>query len=141
MASIELAKNALRDAKEWLAISEKSIEINAFSKAIYFMEMALEISLKALLIYDGVDFPKSHNILAPITKLLITDDFELGEIKSASDQIINTYHALLDLRMASAYSYESAFDSAFYRDRANKYFKPVKDIVTTIDKELRRKKS
>jgi HEPN domain-containing protein len=124
MANVELVKNALKDAKEWLAISEKSIKMNAFSKALYFMEMALEISLKSLLIYYGIDFPKSHNILGPITKLLSADDFELSEIKNTSSQIISTYHALLDLRMSSAYSYESSFDSSFYKERANKYLKP-----------------
>ena len=132
MENLDLAKRAVSDSKEWLSSAEKSMEIGAFSKAIYAMEMGVEMSLKALLLANGVDFPKVHNIITPLTRLVVSDKFSASEIKNNLEQIISVFHALLDLRSASAYSYESSYDNEFFRERAVKYLLPAREVVEMV---------
>ena len=137
MAVLDIARRAIVDAKQWLSIAEKSIEVEAYSKAIYAMEMGVEVSLKSLLLANGVDFPKTHNIIPYIKELVSSDQFKDLEIRNNLDQLLSTFHALLDLRTASGYSYESSLDSAFFKERAEKYLAPSHEIVTLIEKLMK----
>ena len=71
--------------------------------------MGVELSIKALLLYHGIDFPKSHNILAAVLSLISSDKIDDNEIRENAELIISTFHALLDLKSASGYSYESSY--------------------------------
>ena len=108
MVNQNLAERALADAEEWLQSANKLREINAGPKILYSLEMGVELSIKALLLYHGIDFPKSHNILAAVVSLLSSDIID-DEIRENAELIISTFHALLDLRSASGYSYDLSF--------------------------------
>lgn len=108
MANLELAERAIGDADEWFRSAEKLKEINAAPKILYSLEMAVELSLKGLLLYHGMDYPKTHNILPLVIRLISSDSFHDDNIRNHKDLIFSVFHALLDLRSASGYSYESS---------------------------------
>ena len=57
MVNRELASRALKNAEEWLLSSKELDKAKVASKVLYSLEMGVEMSLKALLIYHGIDFP------------------------------------------------------------------------------------
>ena len=136
MVNRELASRALKNAEEWLLSSKELDKAKVASKVLYSLEMGVEMSLKALLIYHGIDFPKSHNILPVVANLISSSEFDDTEIKVSSNEIFSTFHALLDIRSASGYSYESSFDNEFFLEKANRYAEPAFHIFELIKKHI-----
>ena len=136
MVNRELASKALKNADEWLLSAKELDKIRVPSKVLYSLEMGVEMSLKALLIYHGIDFPKSHNILPVVSSLISSSEFDDTEIKKYSNEIFSTFHALLDIRSASGYSYESSFDNEFFLEKANRYADPAFHIFELIGKHI-----
>ncbi|MGC8515851.1 MAG: HEPN domain-containing protein, partial [Thermoplasmata archaeon] len=50
--------------------AEKLKEINTAPKIHYSLEMAIELSLKGLLLFHGIDYSKTHNILRLVIRLI-----------------------------------------------------------------------
>jgi len=138
MVNTQLAVRALADAEEWLQSAKKLSEINAGPKILYSLEMGVELSLKALLLYHGIDFPKTHNILTAVVGLISSDDFDDTKIKENSELIFSTFHTLLGLRGASGYSYESSFSRQFFIEKANQYLEPVDQIFDLVKEHINR---
>ena len=136
MVNSELASKALKDAEEWLLSAKELDKAKVASKVVYSLEMGVEMSLKALLIYHGIDFPKSHNILPVVANLISSSEFDDTEIKKYSNEIFSTFHALLDIRSAGGYSYESSFDNEFFLEKANRYADPAFHIFELIRKHI-----
>ncbi len=138
MVNQNLAERALADAEEWLQSANKLREINAGPKILYSLEMGVELSIKALLLYHGIDFPKSHNILAAVVSLLSSDIID-DEIRENAELIISTFHALLDLRSASGYSYESSYSHEFFIEKAEEYGGPASQVLALIKRHIKYK--
>ena len=136
MVNMRLAERALADAEEWLQSAEKLIEINAGPKILYSLEMGVELSLKALLLYHGIDFPKTHNILAAVVNLISSDKFDDPNIKENGELIFSTFHALLDLRSASGYAYESSYSSEFFIEKAKEYAEPASQVLALVKRHI-----
>ena len=136
MVNTQLAERALADAEEWLQSAEKLKEINAGPKILYSLGMGVELSVKALLLYHGIDFPRTHNILSSVVKLISSDKFDDAEIKENSELIFSTFHALLDLRSASGYSYESSYNREFFIAKANEYTEPASFILELVKRHV-----
>ena len=136
MVNTRLAERALADAEEWLQSAEKLREINAGPKILYSLEMGVELSVKALLLYHGIDFPKTHNIFAALVNLISSDKFDDAEIKENSELIFSTFHALLDLRSACGYSYESSYSSEFFIEKAREYAEPASQILALVKRHI-----
>ena len=135
MVNQNLAERALADAEEWLQSANKLREINAGPKILYSLGMGVELSIKALLLYHGIDFPKSHNILAAVVSLLSSDIID-DEIRENAELIISTFHALLDLRSASGYSYESSYSHEFFIEKAEEYDGPASQVLALIKRHI-----
>ncbi|QRF75058.1 hypothetical protein Thermo_00551 [Thermoplasmatales archaeon] len=56
------------------------------------------MSLKAFLLYHGINFPKTQNILTAVVALISSDDFDDPKMKGNSELIFSTLHTLLDLK-------------------------------------------
>ena len=138
MVNQNLAERALADAEEWLQSADKLREINAGPKILYSLEMGVELSIKALLLYNGIDFPKSHNILAAVVSLLSSDIID-DEIRENAELIISTFHALLDLKSASGYSYESSYSHEFFIEKAEEYGGPASQVLALIKRYIKYK--
>ncbi|MCL5990363.1 MAG: HEPN domain-containing protein [Candidatus Thermoplasmatota archaeon] len=136
MVNRELASKALKNAEEWLLSAKELDKTKVPSKVLYSLEMGIEMSLKALLIYHGIDFPKSHNILPVVANLISSSEFDDTEIKKYSNELFSIFHALLDIRSASGYSYESSFDNEFFLEKANRYVDPAFHIFELIRKHI-----
>lgn len=136
MVNAQLARRALEDAEEWVQSARKLAEINAGPKILYSLEMGIELSLKALLLYHSVDFPKIHNILEVVVNLITSDKFNDTEIKENSELIFTTFHGLLNLRGASGYSYESSYDRQFFAEKVQQYEGPVEKILEMVKRHM-----
>ena len=138
MVNPELAERAITDAEEWLRSAEKLKEIDAAPKVLYSLEMAAELSLKGLLLYHGIDYPKTHNILPLVIRLISSGSFPDDNIRYHKDMIYSVFHALLDLRSASGYSYESSYRKDFLIEKANGYMDQVSIILDLVRKHIKR---
>ena len=56
----KLIKLYIEDAKRWFAVAKLSMDNSLSDKAMYAMEMSLEMVLKAVLLAFGAEFPKTH---------------------------------------------------------------------------------
>lgn len=136
MVNKELAEKALEDAEEWLIAAKEFDTMRMAPKRLYSLEMGVEMSLNALLIYYGIDFPKSHNVLPIVAGLISSSSFNGTEIKGNRDEIFSTFHALLDIRSASGYSYESSYNKEFFQEKANKYTESAIHIFELVKKHI-----
>jgi hypothetical protein len=72
-----------------------------------------------------------------VIDLISSSEFDGAEIKVSSNEIFSTFHALLDIRSASGYSYESSFDNEFFLEKASKYAEPAFHIFELIRKHIK----
>ena len=138
MVNPELAERAITDAEEWLRSAEKLKEIDAAPKVLYSLEMAAELSLKGLLLYHGIDYPKTHNILPLVIRLISSGSFPDDSIRNHKDMIYSVFHALLDLRSAGGNSYESSYSKDFSIEKANECMGQLSIILDLIRKKIKR---
>ncbi|MHB1811557.1 MAG: HEPN domain-containing protein [Thermoplasmataceae archaeon] len=136
MVNMHLAERALADAEEWLQSADKLREIGAGPKILYSLEMGVEFGVKALLLYHGIDFPKTHNILSAVVNLISSDKFDDAKIKENAELIFSTFHALLDLRSACGYSYESSYSREFFIEKAKVYAEPASQVLALVRQHI-----
>lgn len=117
-------------------ICKKLNETNAGAKIMYSLEIGVELSLKALPVYHGIDFPKTHNVLSAVVSLVTSEDFNDLENKGNSEFIFSTFHALLDLRGASGYSYESSYCRQFFLEKGRQHAEHAERILEMVRKHI-----
>jgi HEPN domain-containing protein len=98
------ASGAIKDAKRWIATAAYSGESGNYDIALYSAEMALEIAMKALLIKNGVDYPKKHDVIDQF-KLVVNSRGVNRQLREKSDDIVKTFSKLLDLRNMAGYNF------------------------------------
>ncbi len=107
---------AIQDSDRWFRSAELQYAGKIYDKALYSLEMSLEIAMKAFFISCEMDFPKSHNI----------GDSFAGAVKRMGKMtpkgfrdnaagIIDTFQALLNYRNASGYSFDGRIGQEEFR--------------------------
>lgn len=102
-----IALAAVGSAKRWLASAKAAAGIGSYDSALYALEMSIEISLKAVLFSLGMDVPKSHAIGDVFSYAVKENRSVPKELRNGLDGILDTFNALLELRAASGYIFET----------------------------------
>jgi len=121
--------SAIDNAKVWLKSAEAVMAKKLYPPALYSMEMAVEIALKALLIELGINVPKTHNVMG--TLRVTFDEKQSALPKGFRDReefVLAVYNDLLELRSNAGYTFElrSAIN---YEKRADDYIGRAKEAV------------
>lgn len=108
-----------------------------YTTALYSMEMAVEISLKALLLEFQVNVPKTHNVINTLRNLFEEKNAILPkEFSSRKDFILDAYNDLLEIRPLVGYTFEVNM-SIDPEEKAKQYIKSTKEIVNLCDLAIR----
>ena len=121
--------DALKAASAWLRTARAAIDKGDYEVSLYAQEMALEISLKAVLIYVNTEAPRRHDILEIFSKTVKERKGIPETIKENRVKIIDTFRSLLYFRQMGVYSYEYNIDRSEFQEKAEKYYPEVERIV------------
>lgn len=120
---------AIDNAKVWLDTADVTMKGRIYTTALYSMEMAVEIALKALLMEFGINVPKLHNVTNTLKALFEEKRSALPkEFRDKETLILDTYTELLEIRPLVGYIFEMNA-SIDVEEKAKKYIKASKEVV------------
>lgn len=133
------AMDAISDSNDWLKSAEIQIKNGLYSKALYSLEMSLEIALKAIMISLNADSLKSHNVIDAAEKTIEInkDKISIGFIKK-EPEIKNLFILLLMYRNASGYSFDSNISKEEFKKKSEELVDKVISAVEYCGKEVKR---
>ncbi|MEM3228517.1 MAG: HEPN domain-containing protein [Candidatus Micrarchaeaceae archaeon] len=121
---------AIENAKVWLETAEAAMRSRIYPTALYSMEMAVEIALKAVLMEFGVNVPKVHNITNLLREELDEKERLLPkEFIENKEFIFSTYNDLLEIRPLVGYAFEINTASVS-EEKSKKYMKSAEKVVS-----------
>lgn len=120
---------AMETASIWLDTAEAAMRSKIYATALYSMEMAVEIALKAVLMELGVNVPKLHNIMNVLEAVLDEKHSAISkEFIEKESFILSTYNDLLEIRPIVGYTFETGV-SINTEEKAKKYMSAAKEVV------------
>jgi HEPN domain-containing protein len=124
-----IADEAVRSAKRWLVSAELNAGKGNYDSALYSLEMSVEIAMKAVLLSIGIDVPKSHRI-GDVFTASVRDEKRLPEeFKRHVEECVDIFNALLELRAAGGYMFESKTTMDELRTEYERYRKDAENVV------------
>lgn len=128
---------AIGTARMWLGSAEASMNSKIYPTAIYGMEMAVEIALKAVLMAFNANVPKLHNVMSVLH--IVFDENRNALPKTFIEKealIFDTYNDLLEERPLVGYTFETNAKTASV-DKAREYMKRAKEVVDLCELAVR----
>ncbi|MEM3725760.1 MAG: HEPN domain-containing protein [Candidatus Bathyarchaeia archaeon] len=128
MTRKEEEKNLLRRAKEFLETAEYQASKGFFDLAVFSLEQALQLFLKAKILAQGVNYPRTHSVreLLEILSKIVSEDK-----KNTIKNMLQSY--LLELGMLEdAYITSRYIMREFTKKETEKLTKAVKEIMENV---------
>lgn len=128
MTRKEEEKNLLRRAKEFLETAEYQASRGFFDLAVFSLEQALQLFLKAKILAQGVNYPRTHSVreLLEILSKIASEDK-----KNTIKNVFQSY--LLELGMLEdAYITSRYIMRKFTKKETEKLAKAVKEIMENV---------
>ncbi len=129
-------KSALDNASRWYSTAKEAYAAKNYDNSVYAMEMALEIGLKAVLISEGVDYPKIHDVTAVIRMSLNADINKKGINQDTVDDMLSTMQVLLKYRNAAGYMFSNNVNMDVLKRVADDNLEKVGKHLTLLSKNL-----
>ncbi len=107
MEDKKVAYEAIASAKRWLSSAKRVAGDGNYDAAVYSLEMAVEIAMKAVLISLGIESPKVHNIRGAMQQAVMESRRIPKDFKDRVPEMFSTFNALLDLRAVGGYIFET----------------------------------
>ncbi|MHB1439890.1 MAG: HEPN domain-containing protein [Cuniculiplasma sp.] len=124
-----IAADVIGSAKRWLASAELNASHSNYDLAIYSLEMSVEISMKAVLMHIGIDVPKTHAIGDIFTSSVKSDKRIPKDFKGHIEESVDVFNALLGLRAASGYIFETKTTMEELKAKYEHYKKGATTVV------------
>ncbi len=102
---IEKVNAALESSDTWLGSAKSNFRDTHYSVALYSLEMAAEIALKAVLLSVNVNVPKVHDVSSLVIKYS-EENKKLNVIKENEKFIRDVFLDLLTNRNSAGYMFE-----------------------------------
>lgn len=128
MTRKEEEKNLLRRAKEFLETAEYQASKGFFDLAVFSLEQALQLFLKAKILVHGVNYPRTHSVreLLEILSKIVSED-KKDIIKNMLQSYLLELGILEDAYITSRYVMRE-----FTRKETEKLTKAVKEIMENV---------
>jgi len=124
----EEEKRLLKRSRDFLETAEYQINRGFYDLATFSLDQALQLFLKAKVLAEGVDYPRTHSIR---TLLEILSDLVPENKKSTIKGILENY--LLELGMLEdAYVTSRYVMREFTKQEAERLTKAVKEIMENV---------
>jgi HEPN domain-containing protein len=124
----EEEKRLLKRSGDFLETAKYQISQGFYDLATFSLEQALELFLKAKVLAEGVDYPRTHSVRA---LLEILSELVAENRKSVIKQVLEKY--LLELGMLEdSYITSRYVMREFTKQEAEKLTKSVKEIIENV---------
>ncbi len=124
-----LASKALRNSQRWLSSSSSSYISESYDIAVYELEMAGEVALKALLIHSGLEVPKRHDVSRILRSLAHDNDIVPLNKMNKFFEFLDTFDRVTKFRGDAGYSYESSQDLDTFKELYQLYNEKINQLV------------
>ncbi len=126
---------ALETSRLWFKAAEDTRKGGSYNVSLYSLEMSMEIMLKAILMTQGIDPPKTHDI-GNVVKRALGDLKNKNIDKKELAEIIDLFYVLLGLRNESGYMYDSRMSNSSLKELVNKYFEATRKSLQSCTRIL-----
>jgi len=124
----EEGKRLLKRSRDFLETAEYQTSKGFYDLATFSLEQTLELFLKAKVLAEGVDYPRTHSVRA---LLEILSELVAENRKSVIKQVLEKY--LLELGMLEdSYITSRYVMREFTKQEAEKLTKSVKEIIENV---------
>ncbi len=123
---------AMKDSERWLSSAENNLKAGNYDIALYSSEMSLEIAIKALLIKNGIDYPKKHDVIDQF-RLIINQRNTDNKLREKADNIIKTFSQLLDYRNIAGYNFGELKLDDNVKNKTEELIKETKAYIELIE--------
>ena len=128
MSRKEEGKRLLKRSRDFLETAEYQTSKGFYDLATFSLEQTLELFLKAKVLAEGVDYPRTHSVRA---LLEILSELVAENRKSVIKQVLEKY--LLELGMLEdSYITSRYVMREFTKQEAEKLTKSVKEIIENV---------
>jgi len=135
MNNIEVAQEGLKRGKQWQQNASRAFEDERWNDVVFSYEMAVEQSLKAVLILFGIEYPKIHNIsklYLSMNKMNVPEWFV-----NNMDFHAKTLKTLVILRNKAAYGYADGLTKEDFKIDAIEYQDSITKIINDCEKLIK----
>ena len=132
-----IAEEAIGSAKRWLVSAELNAGKGNYDSALYSLEMAVEISFKAVLLAMHMEVPKTHNVADVLAQAIGSDRAASAALAGKMDGMRDAFRSLLELRGISSYMYETRYDMKRLKGKYEAYLGPAEDAINACGSAVR----
>ena len=144
---IGISEKAMETAESWIKTAETMAKEGVYNTSLYSEEMAVEISLKAVLFALGIEPPKNHNIIEIVENNIVNSQKILKLNRDKIKEMVRSLlPELLGNRQTSGYTFNYNIDEESLEKIALKYLEPskkavllCKDVLSEISKNTSKK--
>lgn len=127
MSKKEEEKNLLKRAERFLETAEYQLNRGFYDLAVFSLEQALQLFLKAKLLANGVDYPRTHSVRSLLEALMEVAEEDRAVIKRILDTHLMDFGVLEDAYITSRYVMRE-----FRREEAERLGRVVKEVIRDL---------
>ena len=127
---IVISEKAMETAESWIKTAETMAKEGVYNTCLYSEEMAVEISLKAVLFALGIEPPKNHNIIEIVENNIVNSQ-KISKLNrdKIKEMVRSLLPELLGNRQTSGYTFNYNIDEEGLEKIALKYLESSKKAV------------
>jgi len=124
----EEEERLLKRSREFLETAKYQIDKGFYDLAAFSLEQALQLFLKARLLSEGVEYPRTHSVRALLEILSeVVNEGKKAVVKGALEKYLMELSVLEDAYITSRYIMRD-----FSRQEVEKLVKAVKEIMRDV---------
>ena len=128
---------AIREAKAWLKAGKILKENGLYSKALYSLEMSLEVSMKGVLIAMHKNYPKRHDVSDVLEAIIPANEKRLPpDFVESFAKTVKMFRNFLRLRNLAGYSFEDEVREEVFESSVMKSFSDIERCVALSEKAV-----
>ena len=128
MTRKEEGKNLLKRSSDFLKTADYQADQGFYDLMTFSLEQALELFLKAKVLEEGIDFPRSHSVRKLVELLL---EFALEDKKPKIRSVLKRYALELGM-LEDAYITSRYVMRDFTKEEAEKLSAAVREIMKNV---------
>jgi HEPN domain-containing protein len=123
----EEEENLLRRSERFMETADYQLKRGFYDLAVFSLEQALQLFLKAKLLANGVDYPRTHSVRALLEVLMEVAQEERSAIKHILDTYLMDLGVLEDAYITSRYVMRD-----FRREEAERLARVVREVMEDL---------
>ena len=123
-------------AAGWLQGAKRALEDERWDDAVYNAQMCVEHSAKAVLLLEGIDYPKAHDVSQALLRLKAEARVPAW-FRQELEMIAQQVSELAEVRDLAGYGFERGIGKEYFRELAPETVKEAGKIHKLCEKMIR----